>query len=134
MVDAVGPSRGRAPVSLKFSLRERPEVGRDDQIDYAVIPEAPGLETIRVAFGSLDGLQVIGQGPATAALKPAVQVPIFGSVTIRPLKAGLYTLTAAVAVESPNRSLVWNFSIPVIAGAGPAQTAARGTVPAARQP
>lgn len=123
MVDAVGPRLGQAPVTLKFSLRKRPEVGEDDEIDYALIPNVPGLERLQLAFGSLEGLQVVSHGPATTAIKPASNVPIFGSVTIRPVKAGLYTLTAAIAVESPNRSVVWNFGIPVIAGEGPAQTA-----------
>ena len=34
------------------------------------------------------------------------------------------TTPPAVAVESPTQSVVWPFSIPVIAGEGPAQTAA----------
>lgn len=124
MVEAVGPSGSPAPVELRFSIHDRPEVGHDDEIDYALIPQAPGLDTIRLVFGALDGLQVVSHGPALAAIKPATGVPIFGSVTVRPVKAGLFTLTAAVAVESSSQSVVWPFTIPVIAGEGPAQTAA----------
>jgi hypothetical protein len=124
MVEAVGPSGSQAPIELRFSIRNRPQVGQDDEIDYAVIPQAAGLDTIRLAFGALEGLQVMSHGPALAAIKPPPGVPIFGSVTVRPLKTGLFTLTAAVAVESSNGSVVWPFSIPVIAGEGPAQTAA----------
>jgi hypothetical protein len=124
MVEAVGPSGAQPPVDLRFSIRDRPEVGQDDEIDYAIIPQVPGLENIRLVFGSLDGLEVVSHGPALAAVKPAAGVPIFGSVTVRPVKAGLFTLTAAVGVESPAQSVVWPFSIPVIAGEGPAQTAA----------
>jgi hypothetical protein len=124
MVEAVGPSGAQAPVDLRFSIRGRPQVGQDDEIDYAIIPQAPGMETIRLVFGSLDGLKVVDHGPSLAAIRPATGVPIFGSVTVRPTKAGLFTLTAAVAVESPSQSVVWPFSIPVIAGEGPAQTAA----------
>lgn len=124
MVEAVGPSGAQAPVDLRFSIRDRPQVGQDDEIDYAIIPQAPGMETIRLAFGSLGGLKVVDHGPALAAIKPATGVPIFGSVTVQPTKAGLFTLTAAVAVESPTQSVVWPFSIPVITGDGPAQTAA----------
>ena len=124
MVEAVGPSGSQAPVELRFSIRGRPQVGQEDEIDYAIIPQAPGLATIRLVFGSLEGLQVVSHGPALAAVKPAAGVPIFGSVTVRPVKAGLFTLTAAVAVEFPAQSVVWPFSIPVIAGEGPAQTAA----------
>lgn len=123
MVEAVGPSGAQGPIELRFSIRNRPQVGQDDEIDYAVIPVA-GLETIRLAFGAIDGLQVVSHGPALAAIKPAGGVPIFGSVTVRPMKAGLFTLTVAVAVESSNGSVVWPFNIPVIAGEGPAQTAA----------
>ncbi len=124
MVDAVGPSRNQPPVSLKFSIRDRPQVGQDDEIDYAVIPQVPGIETLRLAFASLNGLQVISHGPDLAAIKPAPGVPILGSITVRPAKPGLFTLTAAVAVQSPDRSVVWPFTIPVIVAEGPAQTAA----------
>lgn len=123
MVEAVGPSGAQAPVDLRFSIRNRPQVGQEDEVDYALIPQVPGLETIRLAFGALNGLQVVSHGPALAAIKPATGVPILGSVTVRPTKAGLFTLTAAVAVESPSQSVVWPFTIPVITGEGPAQTA-----------
>lgn len=123
MVEAVGPSGAQAPVELRFSIRDRPEVGQDDEVDYALIPQAAGLGTIRIAFGALNGLRVVSHGPALAAIKPASGVPIFGSVTVRPVKAGLFMLSAAVAVESSGDSVVWPFSIPVIAGEGPAQTA-----------
>lgn len=124
MVEAVGPSGAQPPIELRFAIRDRPQVGADDEVDYALIPRAPGLDTIRLVFGSLEGLQVVSHGPALAAIKPAIGVPIFGSVTVRPVKAGLFTLTAAVAVESASQSVVWPFTIPVITGEGPAQTAA----------
>lgn len=124
MVEAVGPSGAQAPVDLRFSIRNRPQVGQEDEVDYALIPQAPGLQTIRLVFGALNGLQVVSHDPALAAIKPATGVPIFGSVTVRPVKAGLFTLTAAVAVETSSQSVVWPFTIPVIAAEGPAQTAA----------
>ena len=124
MVEAVGSSSAQAPVELRFSIRDRPQVGQEDEIDYALIPQAQGLDEIRLVFGALNGLEVVSHGPALAAIKPASGVPIFGSVTVRPVKAGLFVLTAAVGVQSPNQSVVWPFTIPVIAGEGPAQTAA----------
>lgn len=124
MVEAVGPSGSQSPIDLRFSIRDRPQVGQEDEIDYAIIPQAQGLDTVRLVFGALDGLQVVSHGPALAAIKPASGVPIFGSVTVRPVRAGLFTLTATVAIESPTRWVMWPFSIPVIAGEGPAQTAA----------
>lgn len=123
MVQAVGPSRSQPPVNLMFSIHARPQVGQADEIDYALVPNVPGIETLRLAFSSLDGLQVVSHGPALAAIKPASGVPILGSVTVRPAKPGLFILTAAVAVQSPDRSVVWPFTIPVIVGEGPAQTA-----------
>jgi hypothetical protein len=124
MVEAVGPSGAQPPVELRFSIRTRPQVGEDDEVDYALIPQVGGLGTIRLGFGSIDGLRVENHGPDLAAIKPATGVPIFGSITVRPLKAGLFTLTAAVTVETSNGSVVWPFNIPVIAGEGPAQSAA----------
>lgn len=124
MVDAVGPSTAHAPVDLRFSIRRRPRIGEDDEIDYALLPRVPGLQKIRIDFASFNGLQVVSHGPDLAAIKPASDQPIFGSVTVRPTKEGLFTLTAAVAVETPTESVVWPFSIPIIADEGPAQTAA----------
>ena len=124
MVDAVGPSRSQLPVELKFSIRKRPELGQDDEVDYALVPVTSGIETIHVVFGSLDGLKVTQTGPSLKAIRPASGTPIFGSVTVRPTKTGLFTLTAAVSVQSPNQSEVWPFRIPVIAGEGPTETAA----------
>jgi hypothetical protein len=124
MVEAVGPSGAQPPIELRFSIRNRPQVGQDDEVDYALIPQSAGLGTIRLAFGSIEGLRVVDQGPSLAAIKPESDAPIFGSITIRPLKAGLFTLTAAVSVETSNGSVIWPFTIPVIAGEGPAQTAA----------
>jgi hypothetical protein len=124
MVEAVCSSSAEAPVELRFSIRDRPKVGQEDEIDYALVPRVGGLESIRLLFGALSGLKVVNHGPALAAIKPASGVPIFGSVTVWPVKAGLFTLTAAVAVETPSESVVWTFSIPVITGEGPAQTAA----------
>lgn len=124
MVEAVGPSGAQPPIELRFSIRNRPQVGQDDEVDYALIPQIGGLDTVRLVFGALDGLQVTNQEPPLVAIKPAAGVPILGSVTVRPTRAGLFTLTAAVDVESANGSVVWPFSIPVIAGDGPAQTAA----------
>jgi hypothetical protein len=124
MVEAVGPSGAQPPVELRFSIRDRPQVGQDDEVDYALIPQVGGLGTIRLRFGAVEGLRVENHGPALAAIKPETGVPIFGSVTVRPLKAGLFTMTAAVAVETSNGSVVWPFTIPVIAGEGPTQTAA----------
>jgi hypothetical protein len=124
MVEAVGPSGGQGSVELKFSIRDRPQVGQDDEVDYALVPQVGGIQSLHVVFGALDGLQVVNQGPALAAIKPAAGVPIFGSVTVRPLKTGLFTLTAEVGVASSSESVVWPFRIPVIAADGPAQTAA----------
>lgn len=124
MVEAVGSSSAQAPIELRFSIRDRPQVGQEDEIDYALIPQAQGLDEIRLVFGALGGLEVVNHGPQLAAIKPASGVPIFGSVTVRPVRAGLFTLTAAVAVQSPGQSVVWPFTIPIIAGEGPAQTAA----------
>jgi hypothetical protein len=124
MVDAVGPSRSHAPINVKFAIRARPQVGQNVEIDYAVIPEVPGLQSLRVGFGSLKGLTVVSHDSPVAAIKPASGVPIFGSVAVRPDTAGLFTLTAAVAVESADRTVIWDFSIPVIAEQGGPQTAA----------
>ena len=76
MVEAVGPSGAQPPVELRFSIRDRPQVSRDDEVDYAIVPQVGGLETIRLAFGALNGLEVVSHGPLLAAIKPVSGVPI----------------------------------------------------------
>ncbi|HVW70621.1 MAG TPA: hypothetical protein VHB68_16700, partial [Steroidobacteraceae bacterium] len=58
----------------------------------------------------------------------AVEKPVLGTVIrhvlqILPKQEGIFTLTAAVGVESPNDSVTRAFSIPVIVGAGLAEAA-----------
>lgn len=125
MVDAVGPSGGEIPVELKFSIRSRPEVGAEDEVDYAILPQISGIERLHVIFGALEGIEVTRQGPSLAAIRPDSGAPIFGSVTIRPVQTGLFTLTAAIGVQTATQSLTLPFRIPIIAGEGPTQTAAR---------
>jgi hypothetical protein len=123
MVDAVGPSRSHPPVDLKFAIRDRPAVGQDDVIDIALIAQRAGVQSLHVAFVSNSGLKLVTDG-ALRADKPLPGAPVFGSVTVRPPAAGLYTLTATVTVQSPDQTLVWPFSIPLIAGQGSTPTAA----------
>lgn len=118
MVDAVGPSRSHPPVDLKFAIHDRPTPGQDDVIDFALIAQRPGVQRLRVAFTSSSALKVVTQTAAEAD-KPMPGTPVFGSVTVRPAAAGLYTLTAIVTVQSPDQTLVWPFSIPLIAGQEP---------------
>jgi hypothetical protein len=115
MVDAVGPSRSHPPVDLKFAIRDRPTVGQDDLIDVALIAQRPGVQSLHVAFLSSAALKVVTHAPLQAD-KPMPGAPVFGSVSVRPAAAGLYTLTATVTVQSPDQTLVWPFSIPVIVG------------------
>ena len=126
MVDAVGPSRVHPPVDLKFAIRERPAVGQDDVIDIALIAQRPGVQSLHVAFLSSGALKIVTHGPLQAD-KPMPGAPVFGSVTVRPAAAGLHTLTATVTVQSPDQTLVWPFSIPLIAGQDSAP--ATGTPP-----
>ena len=127
MIDAVGPGTGRAPVTLKFEIRSRPEVGQQEVIDYALIPLDAGIDSLRVLFGARTGLDVLGAGANRQLPAPAPREPIFGSITIRPLGTGIFTVTAAVGVSMGGQTVVWPFSIPVIVGApAPGATASPG--------
>jgi hypothetical protein len=117
MIDAVGPPTGGEPVRLKFEIRSRPEVGQPDEIDYALIPVNPGIDSLRALFGARDGLDVLGAEAHRQLPKPATGEPIFGSITVKPLSAGIFTVTAAVGVSMDGQTVVWPFSIPVIVGA-----------------
>lgn len=122
MIDAVGPGTGRAPFTLKFVVRSRPEVGKLDEIDFALIPRKD-INSLRIVFGGRDGLDVVSGGHSRAFSKPAPGVPLFGAIEVRPARAGIFTVTAAVGVETPSQSVVWPFSIPLIAAKGLPQRA-----------
>ena len=131
MIDAVGPAGARAPVTLKFEILSRPQVGNLDRIKFALIPEVSGINDLRIVFGARDGIEVVSGGATREFPMPAAAQPILGSITVRPLESGIFTVSAVVGVQSPSQSVAWPFSIPLIAEEGPEPSAGVSASPRA---
>ena len=119
MVSAVSPGKASAPVELKFSLSERPEVGRPIEVEIAVLPVSE-LDRISASFQPGAGLQLLSGQQMVAVEHPAAGVPLKHRVTIVPERDGIFFVSAVVLADSPDASLARTFSIPIIAGQGPA--------------
>ena len=134
MVAAVSATKGGPPVELKFELRERPQVGQPLDIDIALLPVSPNLERVHANFQASDGLDLISGGETAQIEKPQDGVPIHHTIRILPKRDGIFVVSAVVSVDSANESLSRSFSIPVIAGEGLAELAAKSEVSAGQAP
>jgi hypothetical protein len=125
MVAAVSSAKGGSPVQLKFELRERPEIGQPLDVDVALIPDSPTLQRVYAKFQGGDGLELLDGSDLPAVEKPAQNVPIRHTVRLLPKRSGIFTLNVAVGVDSGTDSVSRAFAIPVIAGEGLPELAAK---------
>lgn len=117
MVSAVSGGKGGAPVELKFSLAERPQVGQPVEIDIAVLPVSP-LDRVAAHFQAGDGLVLRSGDEMNAVDRPETGVPLPHRITIVPERDGIFFVSAVVLADSPQQSISRTFSIPIIAGQG----------------
>jgi hypothetical protein len=116
MVSAVSPATG-APVELKFSLGEKPQVGRPVDVEVAVLPVGD-VDRIAASFQAGAGLALRSGEHMAAIENPESGAPINHRVTIVPEQDGIFFVSATVNVDTPTQSITRTFSIPIIAGAG----------------
>ena len=128
MVAAVSPSKAGPPVQLKFEMQQRPVVGQPVDIDFELVPTAPNLDSVSARFQAEDGLELVSGSNIPEVDKPADGTPIHHRATLVAKRDGIFSLTAVVTVDSPNQSLTRHFSIPVIAGEGLPELAAKSEV------
>jgi hypothetical protein len=125
MVAAVSATKTGPPVQLKFELRQRPEIGQPLDVDVALIPDSPTLARVYAKFQGVEGLDLLDGSNIPAVEKPAQGVPIRHTVRVLPKRSGIFTLNVAVGVDSGTDSVSRAFAIPVIAGEGLPELAAR---------
>jgi hypothetical protein len=117
MVTAVSLASGKAPIEVKFALRQQPEIGQPTQLDLALVP-ASRFQRITVSFRADDGL-VVSEGAHWDPIeRPEVGVPLAHSLTLVPGHDGIFNLTATVLTETDTDSTARTFLIPLVAGAG----------------
>jgi len=130
MVNGVAPpGAATSSVQVKFELKERPEVSQPLDVDVVIVPVYGNLERISGKFAGDDGLEMVSGQDIPVIEKPVEGTPIHRSVQVLPKRAGVFTLTAILTVDSEGQSTGQTFSTPVIAAEG-APTAAPGGTPA----
>lgn len=119
MVAAVAPpGAGPASVQVKFELQGHPDVAQPLDVDIVIVPVVGNVDRISGKFSADDGLEVVSGQDIPVADKPLEGTPIHHSVKVLPKRDGIFTLTAALAVDVTGRTTNETYSIPVIAGAG----------------
>lgn len=123
MVAAVPQGKSPGPISVRFNITERPEVGEPVPIEVELVPSLK-FERVLVNFSATDGLKLTGGASLPMVERPEPDVPISHTVTVVPQRDGIFTVVATVLSDSQSESVTRVFSIPVIAGQGIAPLAA----------
>ena len=125
MVAAVTAAKSGPPVEVKFALGQKPEVGQPLEVNVAVVPGAPAPLAIAVAFQSGEGLEIVSGGDSLTVDKPADGTPIRRTVKVLPQQDGIFSVSTVVTLTEPHETPVRTFEIPIIAGRGLPETAAK---------
>jgi hypothetical protein len=124
LVSAVTTAKsGAALVQVKFELGARPAVGDAVDVDLVIVPQADHIEQISGTVQGEEGLEVLSGGTIPAADKPPFGTPIHHSIKVRAKRDGIFSLSAALAVEADGQTLAPVYSLPLIAGNGLAEAA-----------
>jgi hypothetical protein len=109
---------GAGMLQVKFELGTRPDVGDPVDIDVVIVPAADNIDRISGTVQGDDGLEVVSGATLDPADKPVFGTPIHRSVKVRAKRDGIFTLSAAMSVESGGQALNPIYSMPIIAGNG----------------
>lgn len=127
LVAAVTTVKGGASMlQVKFELGARPDVGDPVDVDLVLIPAADNIDRISGTISGDDGLEIVSGATLDPAEKPTFGTPIHHALKVRAKRDGIFTLSAALTVESGGQSLGPVYSMPLIAGNGLPET---GTTP-----
>jgi hypothetical protein len=134
MVNAATPGGPGPPIGLKFSLGERPVVGKPVQIHVAMMPDTPN--EIRRLYGSFtpgEGLAL--QSQHSFELRDLADgVALHQDITVVPQQAGILSLTATLILDFDTGSVSRTFGIPLIASAPDLAGGAASSPPVAASP
>ena len=113
MVEAVGVGKSSVPVTLKFDLPSRPEIGQPLEIVLGVLPQEPAAAASLTVSGS-EGLRPApGNGVVdVGAVDPAEAYRV--TVTVTPTAEGVQFLAVDVALKHDDVTDTRSFSIPII--------------------
>ena len=125
LVGAVTTAKsGAGLLQLKFELAARPAVGEPVDLDLVIVPQADNITQISGTVQGDDGLEVVSGDTIAPADKITFGTPIHHALKVRARRDGIFTLSAAMTVESGGQMLAPVYSMPLIAGNGQADTGA----------
>jgi hypothetical protein len=139
MVVAPSTAKSRAPVTLKFAITQKPQVGAPVDVRLALIPTAELQQVVGSFLGS-EGLELRSGAKTPTFEKPEVGTSINHTITVVPSSDGIFYVTATLVSDADSTSVSRTFTIPLIVGEGlsapqkPAQAAptAVANAPAAK--
>ncbi len=115
MVSAVTAANTTKPISLKFRIGNRPEVGKPLKLELAVLPDSPSrIVRVHLIFQPSEGLAVVGAHEMDID-EVAAQSRVQREMTLQPLQAGVLSLTATAVVDTDAESITRSYTIPLIA-------------------
>jgi len=122
MVSAVTSADTTRPISLKFRIGTRPEVGKPLKLELVVVPDSPArIVRVLLIFQPSEGLAVVGDHQLDIGEAEA-QARIQRELTLQPMQAGVLSLAATAVIDTETESISRTYTIPLIAQAagGPA--------------
>jgi hypothetical protein len=125
LVSAVTTTKsGAGLLQVKFEVASRPTVGEPVDVDLVLVPQADNITQISGTVQGDDGLEVVSGDTIAPADKITFGTPIHHALKVRARRDGIFTLSAAMTVESGGQMLAPVYSMPLIAGNGQADTGA----------
>ena len=119
LVSAVTNGKNGAPMlQVKYELAGRPNVGDPVDLDLVIIPQADNIDSIAGTVQGDDGVEITSGETISPAEKPTYGNPIHRALKVRAKRDGIFTLSAALTIETGSQTLAPIYSIPVIAGNG----------------
>ena len=119
LVGAVTTAKnGAGLLQVKFELSAHPEVGDPVDVDLVIVPQADNIDRITGTIQADDGLQVVSGDAISTTEKLIFGTPIHHALKVRAKRDGIFTLSAALSIESGGQTLAPVYSMPLIAGNG----------------
>jgi len=123
MVEAVGVGKSSVPVTLKFDLPTRPEIGQPLEIVLGVLPQEPA-SAVSVKVSGSEALQ---PAPGNAVIEVGAVDPAEAyrvTVTVTPTAEGVQFLAVDVVLRHDDVTDTRSFTIPLIVQGAPEAPAA----------
>jgi hypothetical protein len=128
MVAAVNASRLPAPMQMRFTLAQRPELGQPTDLYVALVPGLPSPDSVSISFQGSDGVDIVEGATMDKVDKPVEGTPLRHALKILPKRDGIFAVTAVVSTDLASQTTTRTFAIPVITGAGLPDLAAKPAV------